>query len=96
VISSDASPGPLKAKALFIDPLANIYGPYHGQQYRGECEGFNGDRVFELVNGQKWQQAVYRYKYRYRYRPSVRIWRDARGDYIEIEGMDELVRVRRV
>lgn len=62
----------------------------------GECEGFDGDRVFELVNGQKWQQAVYRYKYRYRYRPSVRIWRDASGDYIEIEGMDELVRVRRV
>lgn len=62
----------------------------------GECEGFDGDRVFDLVNGQKWQQAVYRYKYRYRYRPSVRIWRDASGDYIEIEGMDELVRVRRV
>ncbi len=31
----------------------------------GECEGFDGDRVFELVNGQQWQQAVYRYKYRY-------------------------------
>ncbi len=62
----------------------------------GECEGFDGDRVFDLVNGQKWQQAVYRYKYRYRYRPSVRIWRDGSGDYIEIEGMDELVRVRRV
>jgi len=62
----------------------------------GECEGFDVDRVFDLVNGQKWQQAVDTYKYRYRYRPSVRIWRDASGDYIEIEGMDELVRVRRV
>jgi hypothetical protein len=62
----------------------------------GECEGFDSNRVFELVNGQKWQQAAYRYKYRYQYRPSVRIWRDAIGDYIEIEGMDELVPVRRV
>jgi hypothetical protein len=28
--------------------------------------------------------------------PSVRIWRDASGDNIEIEGMDELVPVGRV
>jgi hypothetical protein len=62
----------------------------------GECEGFDSHRVFELVNGQEWQQTDYRYKYRYRYRPSARIWRDASGDYIELEGMDELVRVRRV
>jgi hypothetical protein len=55
-----------------------------------------GVRVFDLVNGQKWQQTVYRHKYRYRYRASGRIWRDASGDYFEIEGMDVLVPVRRV
>jgi hypothetical protein len=39
---------------------------------------------------------AYRYGCRYDTEPSVRIWRDASGDYIEIEGMDELVPVRRV
>ena len=51
---------------------------------------------FELINGKKLRQDAHRYKYRYRYRPSVRIWREASGDYIEIEGMDESVPVRRV
>lgn len=63
----------------------------------GECEGFDGDRIFELVNGQKWQQAVYKYKYRYKYRPVAKIWRDGKsGYYIDIEGMGEVIKVRRV
>ena len=60
------------------------------------CEGFDGDRVFELVNGQKWQQAVYRYRYCYRYRPVAKIWRDGGQHCIEIEGMDEMIQVRRI
>ena len=62
----------------------------------GECDGFKGDRVFELVNGQKWQQAVYKYKYRYRYRPTAKIWRDGGCYFVELEGMDEMIQVRRL
>jgi hypothetical protein len=62
----------------------------------GECEGFDGDRVFELVNGQKWQQAVYKYKYRYSYRPVAKIWRDGGQHHIEIEGMGEMIQVRQI
>lgn len=62
----------------------------------GECEGYDVDRIFELVNGQKWQQAVLKYKYRYKYRPVVKIWRDVSGYHIEIEGMGEMIKVRRV
>jgi hypothetical protein len=62
----------------------------------GECEGFDGDIVFELVNGIKWQQSVYKYKYRHKYRPLAKIWRDGGLYYIEIEGMEEMVQVRRI
>ena len=61
----------------------------------GDCEGFDGERVFELVNGERWVQAVYKYKYRYKYRPVAKIWRDGGQHYIELEGMDDIIQVRR-
>jgi len=30
----------------------------------GEFNGWDGDAVFELENGTKWQQVKYRYKYK--------------------------------
>jgi hypothetical protein len=56
VISWDASPGPPKAKAHFIDPPPTSMNPITESSIEGEWEGFDGDRVFDLVNGQQCQQ----------------------------------------
>ena len=62
----------------------------------GDFEGWDGDRVFELPNGQKWQQVRYRYRYRYRYSPRARVYNKGGRYYLEVEGMDEAIEVRRV
>ena len=62
----------------------------------GEFNGFNGDAVFELTNGSKWQQAKYKYKYKYKHRPKAKIWKDGSRYYIEVDCMREMIQVRRV
>lgn len=62
----------------------------------GEFNGWDGDDVYELVNGSKWELVRYKYKYRYKYRPKARILKDGSKHYLEVDGMDEMVEVRRV
>lgn len=38
-----------------------------------EFNGWSGDTIFELQNGQIWKQAKYKYKYFYAYRPNALI-----------------------
>jgi len=47
---------------FLLEQLPTIMELVTESRIEGECEGFDGDRVFELVNGQKWQQAIYKYK----------------------------------
>lgn len=60
-----------------------------------EFEGWDGDKVYELTNGSKWELCSYKYKYIYKYRPKARILGDGGSYYLEVEGLDEKVRVRR-
>ena len=62
----------------------------------GEFEGFDGDKVFTFVGGEQWRQAVYKYKYRYKYRPKVKLWKDGSKYFLEVEGMNEMIQVRRL
>jgi hypothetical protein len=63
----------------------------------GEFEGWTGETIFPLQNGQYWLQAVYAYFYRYAYAPSVRIVRDAGSRYqLHVDGVSNSVAVERV
>ena len=62
----------------------------------GEFNGWDGDNIYELDNGTKWQQAQYKYKYKYKHRPIVKIWKDGSKYMLEVEGMSEMIQVRRV
>lgn len=62
----------------------------------GEFNGWDGDNVYELDNGSKWQQARYKYKYKYKYRPKAKIWKDGSKYMLEVECMNEMIQVRRV
>jgi len=62
----------------------------------GQFSGWDGDNVYELTNGQKWQQSRYKYRYRYKYRPEAKVWKDGSHHYLEVEGMYEMVDVRRI
>jgi hypothetical protein len=62
----------------------------------GAFKGWTGRGTYKLVNGQYWQQTTYKYKYKYKYRPVARIWKDGSRYYLEVDGMETMVTVRRV
>jgi len=59
----------------------------------GEFNGWEGETVYKLENGQVWQQSKYKYKYKYKYRPDVLIFKDGTRWKIQVEGLDEIVEV---
>jgi hypothetical protein len=63
---------------------------------RGEFTGWSGDTIFALDNGQLWQQAAYSYHYHYAYRPRVTIVQTGAGYIMQVEGVSETLRVRRL
>lgn len=65
-------------------------------QVYGAFTGWHQDALFKLTNGQYWIQAEYQYEYNYQYRPHVTITQGAGGFVMEIDGMSDSVRVRRV
>lgn len=65
-------------------------------QIEGDFEGWSGDTVFKLTNGQVWQQSSYAYTYSYRYRPRVLIV-SAGGTYVmQVEGVNGKINVERL
>jgi hypothetical protein len=61
----------------------------------GSFNGWTGRGAYALVNGQVWKQVGYKYSYRYAYRPKAIVWRDGGKNYLEVEGMSEIIEVRR-
>lgn len=60
----------------------------------GAFEGWNGDTVYRLMNGQTWKQKEYKYEYKYAYNPDV-IIADINGTYVmQVEGTQvEVMRI---
>lgn len=62
----------------------------------GEFEGWDGDTVFKLTNGQIWQQSSYAYTYHYAYRPEVLIYSTNGGCKLKVDGVDDSIFVKRL
>ena len=65
-------------------------------QIDGDFEGWDGETVFKLTNGQIWQQSSYAYHYSYSYMPEVLIYRTSGGYKMKVEDEDETIYVRRL
>lgn len=65
-------------------------------QIDGDFEGWEGETIFKLVNGQIWQQSSYSYTYHYAYMPQVIIYpsRSSSSGYkMKVDGVDEAIDV---
>lgn len=62
----------------------------------GDFEGWSGETVFKLDNGQIWEQAEYDYDYFYDFNPTVTIYETTSGCRMKVEGEDETILVKRV
>lgn len=65
-------------------------------QIDGEFEGFEGETIIKLINGQIWQQSEYYYHYHYAYMPSIMIFKSDYGYKIQVDGIDKLVGVKKL
>jgi hypothetical protein len=62
----------------------------------GDFNGWDGETIFKLINGQIWQQAEYDYEYEYAFQPEVTIYKAGGGYKMKVEGMDDTIYVRRI
>ncbi|MBX3364472.1 MAG: serine protease [Phycisphaeraceae bacterium] len=61
-----------------------------------EFEGWDGDTLFALDNGQVWQQVSYSYTYHYAYRPKVMIVKTQGAYKMFVEGVANSIFVKRL
>lgn len=64
-------------------------------QIDGEFNGWEGDTLVKLVNGQVWQQSEYWYHYHYAYMPKVTIITSG-GYKMQVAGTPRAIRVTRL
>lgn len=65
-------------------------------QIDGDFEGWDGDTIFKLTNGQIWQQSLYSYTYHYAYRPNVIIYPTSGGYKMKVDGVSSEIYVKRL
>ncbi len=77
-------------------PVHSSCSPAIESTISGDIEGWDGDTIFKLDNGQIWQQAAYDYTYFYAYRPEVTIYQTSTGCRMKVEDETETVLVKRI
>ena len=65
-------------------------------QIDGEFEGWDGETVVKLMNGQIWIQTEYHYEYLYAYMPGVLIYQSGGNWKMRVEGTSKAVGVRQL
>lgn len=65
-------------------------------QIDGDFEGWEGETIVKLMNGQIWQQTEYYYYYYYTFMPKVLIYRSGGGYKMKVEGVEKAVSVERM
>ena len=61
-----------------------------------DFEGWTGDTIFKLDNGQYWKQVSFAYRYYYAFRPSVRIVLENGVYQLHVDGVDDAIAVQLV
>jgi len=62
----------------------------------GEFQGWDGETIFKLQNGQIWQQSAYAYTYHYAYAPKVTIFRSGGLQKMQVDGVRGTIYVTRL
>ena len=62
----------------------------------GDFEGWEGETIIKLMNGQIWQQTEYHYHYHYAFMPEVLIFKSDGGYKMRVNGIEKSVRVKQL
>jgi hypothetical protein len=90
--ASGAAPARSPVRAPVVLPSTDIIE----SNISGSFEGWKGETIFKLMNGEIWQQTEYYYEYHYAYSPKVLIIPSAGGYKAKVEGVNKAVGVTRL
>ena len=62
-------------------------------QIEGDFEGWEGETMVKLMNGQIWQQSEYYYHYHYAFMPKVLIYKSGGVYKMKVEGIEKAIGV---
>ena len=62
----------------------------------GTFNGWDGETIFKLRNGQIWQQSSYAYTYHYAYSPQVTIYKSGGSYQMRVDDVDSSISVTRL
>ena len=62
----------------------------------GDFEGWEGETIVKLYNGQIWQQSEYYYHYHYAFMPKVLVFKSGSGYKMWVEGIKKAISVERL
>lgn len=65
-------------------------------QISGAFEGWDGETVVKLMNGQVWMQTEYYYEYHYAYMPDVLVYQSGGGWKMKVDGVSKAVGVEQL
>jgi hypothetical protein len=65
-------------------------------QIDGDFEGWEGETIIKLMNGQVWQQSEYYYHYHYSFMPKVLIYRSGSGYKMKVDGIERAIGVTKL
>jgi hypothetical protein len=92
----ETPPARPQAPTPFVVPYRGSCTPAIESAINGEIQGWDGETIFKLQNGQIWQQAEYEYTYFYEYSPDVTIYETSAGCRMKVEDEDDTVLVKRI
>ncbi|OKO80407.1 hypothetical protein [Bradyrhizobium sp. AS23.2] len=61
-----------------------------------DFNGWEGETVVKLLNGQIWQQTEYHYEYHYAYMPKVLVYAAGAGYKMKVDGVSKAIGVQRL
>lgn len=79
-------------KEVCVEKLKNVLK----SNVSGSFNGWTGDTIVELINGEKWKQTKYKYSYSYAYRPNIIIYQSGNEFKMKVDGNDAIVNVKKI
>jgi hypothetical protein len=63
-------------------------------QIDGDFNGWEGNTIYKLINGQIWQQVDYHYCYHYSFAPKIIIFTENGRHFMQVDGISHAVEVK--
>jgi hypothetical protein len=80
--------GSLTANRLSPNAVVPLTSQVVESQVDGDFNGWEGETIVKLMNGQIWRQTEYHYEYHYAFMPNALVCRAGGGYKMKIEGVD--------